>query len=551
MPQRDRVRRPTHNPIRRPYIPGSRTSENPVTEKPNPAPVSVDPERSGHAKIFKIQRAVNRVSSRPNILLLMCDQLSAGVLECYGGQARSPNISRIASDGAMFTNAICPYPICSPSRASMITGKAPHSHGITHNVNRLDYPSIPSPSTEEGLKADDLTTGRILSSEGYETHHYGKWHLSDGRLPYYEDMYRENQEYLSEIAEVFRRARKLPDERWLSWYSWDLPVTVDPEVRDTFRSWGDRWMDDPLGRFIRHMGRLDLPVEDTFDYRAAERCVQAVERAEEPFMITCSFNYPHSPEVIPSPYYESYTREEIRLPGNFDALEERFKGDISRRIYDELGEIIVREFLRFYYGSILLVDDMIGRILDSLEEAGKLDDTIIVFTADHGDMVGGHGMISKGTKALYDEMIRIPLLIRSGEEPRTVERDVSLMDLMPTLLELAGSKRRPDGWGRSLVPYLTGSDGPPIHRYCFCENLTPNQGHTRQLSPETRGIFVIRGKGWKYLRYMDGEEYLYHLTDDPGETRDLSDDPEAAEMRKKLSRELDNWLEETGYPGVR
>ena len=124
---------------------------------------------------------------RPNVLLIMCDQLNAGVLGCYGGQVPTPNIDRIAREGVRFDNAVCPTPFCSPTRASIVTGQYPHAHGIVTNVNRRDYPAIRSPATEEGIKAADVTTEKLLHGAGYSTHHYGKWHLLDEDLPYYED----------------------------------------------------------------------------------------------------------------------------------------------------------------------------------------------------------------------------------------------------------------------------------------------------------------------------------------------------------------------------
>ncbi len=121
-------------------------------------------------------------ATQPNIILLMCDQLNASVPGCYGGPVPTPNLDRLAREGILFDRATCPFPVCSPTRASMVTGLYPHTHGITHNVNQRDYPAIGAPETEEGLKAGDITTEKLLHGAGYRTHHYGKWHLLDDWL---------------------------------------------------------------------------------------------------------------------------------------------------------------------------------------------------------------------------------------------------------------------------------------------------------------------------------------------------------------------------------
>ena len=135
------------------------------------------------------------MSDPPNILMIQCDQLSARALTLYGGPVCTPHIERLAAEGVVFDQAICPAPSCSPSRASIVTGRYPHAHGVAHNVNRRDYPSYRPPATEEGLEVTDVTTERLLSEAGYATYHVGKWHLSDDDLPYYPQMFREHLEY--------------------------------------------------------------------------------------------------------------------------------------------------------------------------------------------------------------------------------------------------------------------------------------------------------------------------------------------------------------------
>lgn len=301
---------------------------------------------------------------QPNVLLIVADQLTAGVLGCYGGPVPTPNIDRLAREGVKFTDATCVTPFCSPSRASIVTGMYPHRHGILHNVSRCDYPAHSAQPTEEGIKRQDITTEGILHQAGYSTHHYGKWHLTEDCLPYLPDMYGEHHEYAHEMAETFHEVKKRPRERWMDWYGWAMPVAVDPALARAVEALGGQWREARFAEFVTKMGRLELPLEKVFDVRVADRTVERMRAiGDKPFMITCSFNYPHDPNVAPSPYYERFSPEAIELPGNFEDTEERFENDWSRRIVADLGEAGVREFLRIYYASVQLIDDQIGPLL--------------------------------------------------------------------------------------------------------------------------------------------------------------------------------------------
>ncbi len=487
---------------------------------------------------------------RPNVLVLMCDQLTASVLSCYGGPVPTPNIDRLAREGVRFDEACCPTPFCSPSRASLVTGMYPHAHGIVVNVD--DRPAK-GKNNLEGFTEKDVTTEKVLSEAGYATHHYGKWHLYGEALTYYTDTYLLGRDYLREMAEVFAKLKGTDPAGLMQWYGHPLPVEVAPSLKQAVASLGDRWKNVQFAEFIAKMGRLKLTPEQWYDVRVADRTVQriqAVSGQDKPFMITCSFVWPHDPNVVPSPYYEMFDPEKIKLPANWTNPEERFEKEWSRRIIADLGEPGLREFLRIYYASVKLIDDQVGRVLKTLDEQGVTDDTIIVFTADHGDMVGGHGMVWKSTSAFFDEIVRVPLLIRypARFKPQKCDLAVDLVDLMPTLLDLTGQPIPKEVQGQSLVPFLTGQRDPSTARkYSFSERIPKNPTGARKVEPGTKGSFMIRGQGWKYIRYPN-QEFLYHLAEDPGETRNVINEPACSAKRAELSSELDAWLQRTGWP---
>ena len=270
--------------------------------------------------------AISAPVKPPNLLILMCDQLQAGLLSCYGGPVDTPNIDRLAQRGTVFANAICPTPICSPSRASMVTGVYPHTHGIVHNVNRVECPAIDTPESEQGLRNSDVTTDKLLARAGYETHHYGKLHLLDDQLDYYPDMFGEHTHYPAAVQAEFERTRRLPRDSWMDWYGWALPVEQSAEFRQAVDALGDKWSGKRYAEFVRKIGRLQMAPEKTFDYMVAERTCQALRQSgERPFVITCSFVWPHDPNVVPSPYYEMIDPAEIDLPASFDVREKRFE----------------------------------------------------------------------------------------------------------------------------------------------------------------------------------------------------------------------------------
>ncbi|MCP5113287.1 MAG: sulfatase-like hydrolase/transferase, partial [bacterium] len=184
------------------------------------------------------------------------------------------------------------------------------------------------------------------------------------------------------------------------------------------------------------------------------------------------------------------------------------------------------------------------------EETGQTEDTIVIFTADHGDMAGGHGMFWKSTSSFYDEVATIPFIVSYPRrvKPGWGDAAASLVGICPTVLEFTGQTIPAAVQGRSLAPVLT-TGGGSSRAYNFCERVRPNKQRTRDVPPGGPGQFMVRGQGWKYARYSDGEEFLYDLRKDPGETQDLAGARSAKAIKKELDKQMRRWLEGTGHGG--
>jgi arylsulfatase A-like enzyme len=488
-------------------------------------------------------------ADQPNILIIMADQLTARVLSCYGGPVNTPNIDRIANQGILFRNAICTCPFSSPSRASLITGQYPHKHGILHNCMNKDYQMMPGPPTEECICNSDITTEKILNLEGYATHQFGKWHLTQERLSYYPDMYGEHINYAVEMKSFFDSVRLTPAETWMDWYKWALPVSQSSEFIESISSLKPGWSKKTFGEFVLKMGRLRMDVRDNFDYRVASKTIEAIKiNRDKAFMISCSFNAPHDPNVAPSPYYEMFNPDEIVLPENFSATDPYFTNEWSSEMAGGTGESGIREFLRIYYANVRLIDDQVGRILRAVEDCGIAKNTIIIFTADHGDMAASHGMVWKSTSAFFNEVVRVPLIIMVPglSSSRRISVAVSLTDVMPTIMEVTGNKIPASCQGHSLYGLLTGKEKEKNHYpYAFCERVVPNPGYVRRMRENFTGSYMVMSKEEKYIEYPDGKCFYYDLRSDPGETKNQSENTKYLKNIRFLREELNHWLERT------
>jgi len=480
-----------------------------------------------------LQEALAEGEKRPNILFLMTDQQTYSAMRCAGNSyIQTPNLDRLAQDGARFTSSVCATPFCSPTRASFITGEWPHTHGIVKNVE----------AKGKGFDDSVVATEQILFDKGYQTFQMGKWHLGDTA-----DLrcYHREQDLTSGGA--YEQVRKsLPDEQMGKARSGDVEISgvcFTPEMAELHNRWADE--KNRAGQDLTVIGRSLVPPEYNYESWLAERCIDLIKKYKERnFMITWSVGPPHAYWIVPDPYYSMYDPSKIKLPASFGEIPEVYKNSGPGHLSTELGEKGVREMMRCYYGQVTMMDWCIGRILNALKTAGLDQDTLVVFTSDHGDMQGGHGMIDKALPAYYEEIVRTPLIMRYPRsiKPGTViDTHVNTVDFMPTFLDYSGVPVPKTAQGVSVRRLLEGK-AKDDDRPAFCE---------RGLGDVKGGWSrMIRTHEWKYDCYADGRKELFNLAKDPGEITNLANDTSAAADMKALHKKLIGQAEKTKDPAL-
>jgi len=443
---------------------------------------------------------------KPNIVLFMVDQLTSFVLNSYGGKVcKTPNLDALAKRGSVFENAYCPYPLCAPSRFGMMAGRLPSKIGAYDNGAEF--------------KAATPTFAHYLRREGYYTCIAGKMHFVGP------DQYHGFEERLT--TEI---------------YPADMSWTPTPEFRDENKneeraySFGVSTIDTvrDAGPVARSM-QLDYD-EDVVHHAIRELYSRARSEDERPFMMTVSLSQPHDPYVITQDYWDQYTNDGIESPKvPFIPVDER--DEHSQSLYYhygqdqcELSDEDYRHARRGYYGMISYVDHLFGRLIQALKDSGYHDNTVVIFSSDHGDMIGERGMWFK--KTLYNPAIQVPLIIsHPSYNAARVSSPVSLLDIFPTLLDLAGvdvENIPTDIDGRSLVPTLSGGyvEGP-----VFAEHIDGGTAAPR---------VCVRDGNMKLVLSRAYPAQLYDLSSDPTELNNLADTGHPDEERLTKLAE-DTW----------
>ncbi len=455
-------------------------------------------------------------NGKPNILFIMDDQHRG---DCIGADGNphiyTPNLDALARDGALFRSAYSSTPTCKPARAALLTGMNPWNHGLLGYARLApEYP---------------VEMPRLLREAGYYTYSIGKLHWRPQRLQrgFHRTVLDESgREYSDGFRSDYR-----------SWF-WSVAPTRDPDAT------GIGWNSYRAGPYA-------LPEELHPTVWTADVAVNFLREYDrtEPFFLKVSFARPHSPYDPPKRLWDRY--EDAELPpahiGDWaDRYEQRSGGD-DTIWHGDLGPEQVRRSRQGYYGAVTHIDEQIGRIVETLDERGMLENTLIIFLSDHGDMTGDHHMWRKSYA--YEASARVPMILRwpeglvSGERGQVLRQPVELRDVLPTFLDAAGvSEDRCDGRSLlDLVPDEKPDDWRPWidleHDICYDQ-----RNHWSTLTD---------GR-WKYIYHaFDGEEQLFDMESDPGEERDLAGEAVHSETLRTWRGRLVAFLEHRGEEWVK
>jgi arylsulfatase A-like enzyme len=492
--------------------------------------------------------AVAQEESKRNLLFIITDQQRFDALG-YAGNAeiKTPNLDRLAEQGAYFRNAYTPCAVCGPARSSILTGRTVENTGVYSNAQTYYW---------DGDVMNTVTFDEVLAENGYRTEYYGKWHALSARAEVYENP----AQYAGNGSWIFGGS----GGQTLFWREYlnalgQIPGPVAGQFIDGMSKYP--YNVNPLDRFYgmtheelissnqthsqpdQH-GVLQLESEHTLTAFQARQTLEAIERLKDTvFSITCSFHFPHTPMLPPETYYGMYPVDEMVPPVsiNDDMQNSPYVSSNSRKNRTEYADPDkIRYMISEYYALVTEIDDWVGKILDKLDELGIADNTMVIFTSDHGEMLGAHGMREKNV--FYEESAHIPLLIKfPGEiEPgTTVEGYTSLIDLFPTILDyLEVPEAESDG--KSLRGLIDGTDtehGQYVVTEWDREN-TPN--------------YMVVKDGWKliipYTIKSGVINAMYDMNTDPHEMVNLlGSNPDRAQYLDKaeeLRASLLEWLAE-------
>ena len=433
------------------------------------------------------------MDQRPNILIIMTDEHGPSFTGCYGHPVvETPNLDRLAQEGVVFDNAYCNSPLCCPSRMSFLTGRYCHQIGGWDNRSWLPF-EVP-------------TFANYFEAAGYDATLCGRMHIiGDDRLRgfgkrLYDDILG-NPEGYDPVKNRQEEARRGSNSH----------ATVCGPGESSWQEYDE---------VVRDLSTLFLET-------------QAESPGNKPWLLVTGFMLPHFPLVAPPEYFDRYYPDNVILPDlRGETLESQHPVIQHLRWYEhdekELPEEILRTALAGYYGLVSLADTNIGALLDIVDSSHLRENTTVVYTSDHGEMAGQHGMWQK--MSFYESSVRVPLIVRQpgGKQGIRVGDNVSLVDVMPTILDMAGSRIPRDLPGQSLLSCLDGT--PTADRAILSEYH--GQGMVN-------GAFMIKRGDYKYNHYVGGyRPQLFNTAKDPGEFRDLSSDPDHSEVLAKLRDEL-------------
>ena len=473
------------------------------------------------------------MGKKSNIILILTDQHRLSAVGAYGDTPCStPNIDRLAREGVRFDNAYTTCPVCSPARATIMTGQYPHTHGITTNIHQLGC------SIQE-LEDRPQLLSRKLQKAGYALGYSGKWHLGTAKntafggsnkpsLP--KDVGFEGQNFPGHGGGGF----KYPEyKQYLKRHGFKHKV----------RPW------EKNTKYIWPMGELEGPLESTVPYFLAENTISMInnfKKRKTPFFIWHNFWGPHGPFYAPKEFIDYYRNMDIPPWPNYEWPSRSIPGPHHVRIHPDIETLTWNDWamaIRYYYAFTTLIDSQIGRIISYLERIGLIDNTVIIFAADHGQTLGSHGGLSDKGWHHFEETHRIPLLIRFPKakyKARVITGFVSLADIYPTVLDIANAEGEGESiHGQSLLPLISEKAKD------WRDMIVVEFGGLGHLAATQR---TLRLGHLKYGYNCSAEDELYDLKLDPHETRNLINHPDYSKAVKELQCRMAQWMKDTEDP---
>ena len=472
--------------------------------------------------------------SRPNVLLFMSDQQRLDTVSAYGRNpiCRTPHIDSLATRGVRFDSAFTPTAICSPARACFYTGLLPHKNGVVNNGGVI----------REGVRG----LNQYLDDAGYRSGYAGKWHVDEQRGP--SDFGFVGKDFL---GYAFPGSKLLPGLQFGAKPRGHNPYADYLEERgfDPLPTVSKRYVGTNPSNQDQEMFALhDGPVESCIEYFVAEETIRVMDELaddDQPFFIWANFWGPHSPSLVPEPYFSMYNPDDIpEHPSYRETFANKpYRQQLIEKLWG-LGDYDWKGFQEIgarYFGHCTLIDDMVGRVLDHLAELGLADDTIIIYTADHGDCMGAHRLIEKG-EFMYDEIYRIPLVVAHPdcEHPGAVcDEFVYLQELMPTILEAAGLEPPAELDGQSILPATLGRD----YRNDREEIYALFDRHFTVVNQR-----MVRTRTHQFTFNSADQGELYDLEKDPHQLDNVYGHPAYEDVRLDLIERMGRHMEELDDP---
>lgn len=497
--------------------------------------------------------------SAKNIVFILADQLSASFLKCYGsGIPSTPTLDDLAAEGTRFDRCYASAPTCAPNRATFLTGRSKSIHGILFN-NFVLNPDLP-------------TYAHVLGANGYHVGGFGKFHHAP-----HVAMPPKDYRHLG-----FHETSIVEDTKWGDWVDWvadtypehlDKALCLCPGQRQNAPQRFLALEDHRRAAVEQHLRSAQaksswnqyytspLPAEAHDTTYIAQRSIdfierQTQERPGQPFFCFTSFVDPHNPYNPPEPYASLFEPDDMPDPIPAEWIKQ---GPSCMDQYVDQGGFrqiwqnpqAIREMRALFHGSLRFIDDQIARIVSTLKDNGLWDNTILVFTTDHGEMMGNHGLMTKGQKH-YDDDIRCPLIVAgSSIEPSTTDRLTCSLDFYPTFLDWAS------------IPH---TERPPLEGKSFAHLASPFSGTRTAVAATQRGadspdewtdilissgsestVTLVTDDGWRLTRHADHDQgQLFNLNDDPQERQNLYSDPNYAAKRTEL---LERLVKQAARPG--